>query len=303
MMNLVPILAVLAAPVLLTDCNEKSVIIEPATERVADHIGAALPYDLDAPVYNVSLSRDLKEISGLTYSTASNHLLSINDEKGYIYKLDPANGKIVDRIHFGKSSDYEGIAYHSGDIYVVESNGNITAVDEASKKRKTKFKTKLSRKNDIEGIAFNALDTSLLLCAKAQGSIKKKSGKKKSIFKLDPMTEKIDENPVIHVDLSQASKSIAIDTQISNYQNLRIGKFSPSGIAIHPESQDIYVLSSRGKLLVVFDQKGGLKGVHFLKEEQHAQPEGICFGPDNTLYISNEGRAGKASLKSYSFLK
>ena len=67
--------------------------------------------------------------------------------------------------------------------------------------------------------------------------------------------------------------------------------FAPSGIAKHPVTGFYYVLSSVGRLLVICDDAGNLEHVHFLKSKVFIQPEGICFAPDGTMFISNEGRS------------
>jgi uncharacterized protein YjiK len=36
-----------------------------------------------------------------------------------------------------------------------------------------------------------------------------------------------------------------------------------------------------------------------LRSKVHAQPEGICFSPDGTLYISNEGDGGDATILQF----
>jgi len=272
-----------------------------ANSDTKNHLGPALPYHLEMPTSDFTLIRDLQEISGLTYSTKTDYLLAVNDEKGYIYCLNPTTAKVEDRIDFGKSNDYEGIAYHDGLIYVVQSNGNLTAVDEKAKKRKDKWKTKLSRKNDVEGLVYNPANMSLLLAAKGAGEINKKGGSEKSIFHYDLTKNKLDKTPLWSMNLQEdISPLLASENyELTNYQMSRIKEFSPSGIAIHPSTREIYILSSRGKLLITIDLSGQLTRVHFLQERKYAQPEGICFGPDQTLYISNEGRAGKARLYSF----
>lgn len=69
--------------------------------------------------------------------------------------------------------------------------------------------------------------------------------------------------------------------------------FKPSGIAVHPKSNDIYIIGSVGKMMVVLNHTGEIKNLIPLNPKIFWQPEGICFSPDGDLYISSEGR-GKA---------
>ena len=75
--------------------------------------------------------------------------------------------------------------------------------------------------------------------------------------------------------------------------------FKPSGIAIHPNSRDVYVISSAAKCLIVLNDKGDLKSAHHLPRSIFRQPEGITFDDDLNLYISNEGQDKKANLLKF----
>ncbi len=75
--------------------------------------------------------------------------------------------------------------------------------------------------------------------------------------------------------------------------------FQPSGIAIHPKTGNIYVLGSVGNLLLVFSREGEMLAIIDLKSKVHPQPEGICFDPDGTLYISNEGDEGEGTILKF----
>ena len=253
-------------------------------------------YRFNSPDNTFSLARDLQEISGLTYSPLFDKLLTINDEKGYIYFLNPNNAQIEGRIDFGRPEDYEGIAYYDGLIYVVESNGDINVVDEETENVVSTYKTSLSRKNDVEGICYNIETSTLLLAAKGSGALQTTDHTFRSIFELDPFNEKIKDKPYLKVNLVEEIENLASGNFNIGTNTSRLKKFAPSGIAVHPTSNHIYILSSKGKMLAIFDQKGALQELVYLDKSIHAQPEGICFGKNETLYISNEGRAGKGKI-------
>jgi len=77
----------------------------------------------------------------------------------------------------------------------------------------------------------------------------------------------------------------------SNY-NKNNPEFSlgPSGIAVDPINNDIYVISSVGKVMLVFDHTAKLKDIIKLQKSIFVQPEGISFDSKGNLYISNEGK-------------
>ena len=44
--------------------------------------------------------------------------------------------------------------------------------------------------------------------------------------------------------------------------------------------------------MAVFSHDGSLKNFQLIDRNILLQPEGICFAPDGTLYISTEGKPG-----------
>lgn len=266
--------------------------------------GFEIPYKFNNPSLTMKLERELTEISGLTYSTANDMLVSINDEDGSIFMLDPMSGAILDQFEFAKDDDYEGVATHNGIIYVVESNGNIKVVNEKSKKKVAEYDDKLSRKNDVEGICYDPQSNTLLLAAKGDSREDGNKKDEKAIFSMDIGTGVIAKDPIytmnIYDDLKKLEANYISKNTITNLSiNSRIKKFGPSGIAIQPRTGNIYLLSSLGKTLVILAPNGETKAAIFLKNSLHIQPEGITFDPEGNLYISNEGRSGKGVVYKY----
>ena len=79
----------------------------------------------------------------------------------------------------------------------------------------------------------------------------------------------------------------------------RLKEFAPSGIAVHPQTKNLYILSHKGRLLVVMDQQAEIEKIYFLDYNIHRQPEGICFDDQNRLYIGNESNEGAPVIYRY----
>ena len=75
--------------------------------------------------------------------------------------------------------------------------------------------------------------------------------------------------------------------------------FSPSGIAIHPMTGEMFVLSTAGRLLVVLSPEGEIVRIERMKKSLQPQPEGICFDSDGSLFIASEGDGGTALISKY----
>lgn len=260
-----------------------------------------IPFDLSSPDTLFTLSRQLYEISGLSMHPNGN-LITINDEKGEYYILDPLSGKILEEYDFGKKDDYEAVATVDNILFIVESNGNIKKIDLLQNKKIDEFDTYLSGRNNVEGACYYPETNSLLLACKEE--MENEDDYKRGVYSFNLANEKLDEKPFVVLDLReqiQELKPYKLSNNIIIRLNTsqRIRSFAPSAIDIDPCNGDIYILSSRGRLLVVLNYLKELEAVYFLHHRYFGQPEGLTFDRDGNMYISNEARSRKANLQFF----
>lgn len=269
-------------------------------------------YDLSEPDNKVLLENELKEISGLTFGKGYQNLYTVNDEEGRIFVLNKEGGGIVEKIPFGKKGDYEGIEIVGESIFVVKSSGTILELDTTKQDVKHKYNTSLKPSNDVEGLGFNKIDSSLLLACKAAAGIEKEIKDSRAIYKFDLTGRKLQEEPFLLISDEQIISFLRKhapkrdnDLQSAYFKKLlkRAVYFSPSGIAVHPETHNIYILSAVSKLLLVVDQSNRIQHFVFLNNNLFQQPEGICFAQNGDMLISNEGAKGKANILTIKNLK
>ncbi len=267
-----------------------------------------LSYDLSQPAAVFSLSDSLQEISGLAMGPSGEWLAAVNDEDGIIFLLSPLTGAILRQVPFADKGDYEGIEVVGTDAWVVKSSGTLYKVAEflSEDRTVTRYKTRLGKSNDVEGLCFDESRAGLLLGCKGWGTDGPDSLVRKSVFCFDLGTTELWAHPVLSVHGSdmdrltghseEPQKPVAGGTLPTDLPEPVRTDFHPSGIAIHPVSGDRYILSSQGKRLAVVDPSGALLGMVRLDKKVLPQPEGICFAADGTLYIASEGKKGKALL-------
>ncbi len=266
------------------------------------------PYNLSKPDHTSRLSNKLVEISGLSLSPDGQSLIAVNDELGKIFYLDKNNGEIIRTVKFGKGRDYEGIEAVGNKIYVVENNGTIHKVSKLAKEdpNTKSFDTKLNSKYDVEGLAFDSNKNRLLLACKGKPGDGKELKGSRTIYAFDLNENKLIDDPVYVINRETIGKYFATDNISQKLVNLFVPEqgssaFAPSGIAIHPETSDICIISSVGKLFIILNPDGKILHMEKLESAIFKQPEGICFDKNGTLYISTEGKGGKAKL--YQFLQ
>lgn len=249
----------------------------------------ALPYEFDRPSRSFVLPDELVEISGLTV-LPEGHLATIQDEDGIVYVLSPDSGAVEARLPFGEKGDYEGITWLGDRGYVLRSDGTVVELTGSisDMRQVATHETPLHRKNDAEGLGFDRVRGRLLIACKDDPG----SGlgdDQRAIYSFDPVRGELSSEPAYVIDRKEVEKYL-----------YRGETFKPSGIAVHPGSGDVYVLSALSQAIAVLaGEGGGLKAVQPLQKDVFEQPEGLAFLPNGTLYIASEGEVGPPMLYEF----
>ncbi len=273
----------LGAALLLAGCGSSS---QKPTQPPVETIAAAfsLPYELTAPSDTYKLPAELREISGLTYYT-DGQLLCVQDEEAVVYVFDLAKKRVVKNFGFGGYGDFEGIEYVDGEVYVLESNGNLFRFKPESTTI-GRTKTDLPGKTEVEGLGYDPKTKRLLMAVKEGGS----SSSDKAVYSFDLL-----------------NKAVYRDMQLNDEQLIGAGidpkTYKPSGIAVHPLTGDWYVLTSAGKRLLITNRQAKIRFSVALDAKQFRQPEGICFAPNGDLFIASEGAGKKGYILRFAYKK
>lgn len=243
-------------------------------------------YKLNEPSAVWEMPEVLNEISGIEIIN-NQEMICHNDEDGnlFVYGL---HSKIVEKtIPFAKNGDYEDVAIKGNTAFVLQSDGTIFEVQNYLDIPKTiKHKTFLTEDDNAEGLFFDAEKNRLLVACKENSKEKKGKGTKYVYeFLLDENT--LNPNPILTISQNDiGSKS----------------QFSPSGIAIHPITKNIFVITSAGKMMAEFSLQGKLLNVFDLDYPHFQQPEGISFSKMGDLFISNEAKGNNANILKFNSL-
>lgn len=263
-------------------------------------------YVFSDPDDTFTLDGELEEISGLTLMD-DGLLGAIQDEEGLLYLLDPTSGEVVDRREFGKDGDFEGIELGGGRLFILRSDGKLYIFDEWSDGgfAGDSYDVDLVKGCDAEGVAYDEARERLLIACKERAG--KDLDDMKAIFAYDPETHELDEEPayLLDTDVFQASLdehpvNEAVQSVLSDHVDL--SGLKPSGLAFHPVTGNLFVVSSVTKVILRLDGTGDVEAMWALPEELFAQPEGIAFSPNGDMYVSNEsGGGGSPTLMRFRY--
>ena len=263
-----------------------------------ERAGTAIGYNINKYKEKYILGKELKEISGLSYYK-KNQLACVEDENGKVYIYNLKTKEVTQTVKFGKKGDYEGVETIGEEVYVLRSDGTIFnfSMQDAPDVETVTWKTPLSSKNDVEGLGFNRAARHLLLACKEKSKIDDVKSKGKAIYSFD--TKKKHLLPKPFLDIKAGTLNYFLESQSGKFKKIK--EFKPSAVAIHPKTRQTFVIASVGKVLVVLNKAGQLEKVAPLDPKIYKQPEGICFAPNGTMYISSEGQDGKGYILEFPY--
>ncbi|MFN8303932.1 MAG: SdiA-regulated domain-containing protein [Saprospiraceae bacterium] len=254
-----------------------------------------LPYNLKSPQVIHRLSApELKEFSDLSPTERPDELLAIADERGEAFFLD-TTGKILRRVLFRDKGDFEGIEMVGQCIYALKSDGDIFEIGcwDQAKSTVNTYETVLTKKDDTEGLCFDPDRKALLVACKGDP----KSDTLRGIFAFDLKKKTLNPKPVYTIDPKEVNR--LAPWQADEKQDF----FSPSAIAIRPLTNDVYVISTALKRLIVLDYRtGAIKYADYLDKQILPQPEALSFDRNGNLYIGSEGKGGDGLLLRFDII-
>ncbi|SDG36383.1 SdiA-regulated domain-containing protein [Chitinophaga filiformis] len=248
-----------------------------AFNREDKQYGSPKGYNLAEPTrYRVRQS--MQEISGIVLAPDEHHILSINDEEGKIYSIDVNTDRAYPTSKFDRSGDYEDLATSGSDWFVLKSNGHLYHIHGmfTDTVDATHYKLSLPGKREFESLYFDARDSSLIAICKTCDEDKREGFTTAYRFRLNTM--EYDTTPAFRINVADIARLTGGD----------VGRFRPSGAAVHPIEHRLYIVSAINRLLVITDLDGKVQEAYNLQRRRFPQPEGISFTANGDMYISNE---------------
>lgn len=249
--------------------------------------GFTFPFDLSKASDTYELPRDLKEVSGLTWFDDC-HLACVEDESGRIYIFDLESGEVTDKYDFEGPGDFEGLVKVGEEIWVARSDGRLFRYTPGGSTKY--YDTPLDKDCNLEGLEWQRSKNRLLLACKGAAHDSITAGYadlkgKQVIYGFDLETKEMDLNPAYIIDPQELPEK-------SRTGKKKKKKFRPSGVAVHPETGDVYLIAHKGKLMMVLSEDGQQQWIQRMDSRLLPQPEGICFTPDGKLFLASEGDGG-----------
>lgn len=239
---------------------------------------SSLKYNFQKPDSVYEMPDLLREISGIALAN-NESAYCIQDELGSIFTYSFSEKEITNSLRFTDIGDFEDIAINGNKIYVLRSDGNLIVYDLANKKIINQVMLQTNALN-VEGIFYK--DAYLYIVCKE--ALITGSEYERIVYRTS--SNNLNKTEVfLTIDLVELFDFIQM-----NYPELKISEFlfNPSAVAIHPETNEMYILSASDRFLAIFKDKQ-LKNIIPLSADIYYKPEGLFFFQNGDLLISSEG--------------
>lgn len=269
-------------------------------------------YQLNAPAKTFKLEKKLREISGLA-CYKDEFLCAVQDEQGNLYQLSKKNGAVKHKVDFSADGDYEGLACYQDRLFALRADGVLFELEdwEDEKKAQTRvINTNLGEINDTEGVAYDPRTQQLWIACKGSAQIGQSVHQERGVYAYDLALDSFYTTPVFTISRKQVYRYIKQHLKTSPHYSFYKKLFKkakpdlplqPSAIAIHPITEDIYLLCAVGNSLIVLRRDFSIRHLYYLSSKLFEQPEGMTFDSKGNLYISSEGVKKKARIHYFPY--
>ena len=244
----------------------------------------------DKPIARWVLPPQLDEISGLALGP-NGRLFAVVDETATVFEIDYRRGVILKEFALGEPPvqvDIEGLAIVGETFFLVSSGGKLYESAEGADSgsvQYTEYETGLGDLCEVEGLAYRAPDRSLLLACK--NPRKKRLKDKVAVYRWPLPEGPLDSMPVLLLDAGPLQAA-------GDLKDL-----SPSGMDVDAATGSLIFVAGPERQLFQLTPEGRMEFIRALPGRIHPQPEGVVFGPDGTLIVSDEAARGEAAITVY----
>ena len=263
-------------------------------------------FNFAEPEFIHSLPFELREISGIT-PYIDGTMACIQDEEGIIYIYDMSSNSIIDQIPFAERGDFEGLTKVDSTFYILRSDAQLFAVTRSNDSVIVNSNRLSIHAWDNEALCYDQRDNRLLLTPKSKIGKGPEFKGQRAIYEISLETGKLNPIPVFTVQVDDIlSYALENNIPLPKKEASKITdsidyflKFKPSSIAVHPKTNDVYVISAIDHTMAIFEKNGKLINFMTLDPVLFNKPEGMTFLANGDLIVTNEGQMGTPTLLKF----
>jgi hypothetical protein len=221
----------------------------------------------------------------------STHLVGIEPINGSVFLIDLNSNSISRQLSLGAEFQFVDISRMDSTLILLDSESKVHFL--LPPYDSTSYVSRNETKENFitSGICFHQSTKRLFLLSEVQETGEGQTSCFLYSFNLNK--RQLKEEPLFEIN-SSAIETFALNNNLPLPKNkvsfcgdsLEGLTFNPSAIAIHPKTNEIYVLSSDDRSLVVYNQFGEVVNFTTLNAKLFSKPTGMTFQDNGDLLIT-----------------
>lgn len=222
----------------------------------------------------------------------STHIIGINTMNGNVVLIDLNSNSISSQLSLSSKFNFVDISRMDSTLILLDSDSKVHFLLPPYDSTSLISMNETKENFPTSGICFHESSKRLFLLSEVQElqegqiscflyafNLNNRQFKEEPLFEIN--TSAI-ETFALNNNLPLPKKTLSFDGD-----TLEGLSFNPSAIAVHPKTNEIYVLSSDDRSLVVFNQFGEVKNFTTLDAVLFSKPTGMTFQDNGDLLITN----------------
>ncbi|MFM2038526.1 MAG: hypothetical protein RL432_1465 [Bacteroidota bacterium] len=151
---------------------------------------------------------------------------------------------------------------------------------------------------ESSALCFHKPTKRIIFCApKEEGE-----GRQRALYYYSLSKQRYHEEPIFCFDADEViafldRDNVLVSQVVRRKTRKSIPEVLPNAIAVHPKTNDFYMLSSKERLLMVFSPFGEILDVTYLEDHVYLNPTDLHFNAQGDLIIANEIKNGISLVK------
>ncbi len=248
-------------------------------------------FDLIHPTEVNLLPMGVSSFSDLT-SMDSTHLVGIEPNSGDVVFLDLIDYSISSKLSLGSDHKFVAVSKIDSTLILMDSESKVYFL--LPPYDVNSFASSINTKENFNsvGICLHQSTKRLFLISEVQ---EKEEGQFSSfLYAFNLNRNQLKDEPIFEIN-STDIETFALNNNLSlpitfvtnSGDTIQGLDFNPSAIAVHPKTNEIYILSSTDRSLIVYNQFGEIVNYTTLDSSIFPKPTGMTFQENGDLLISN----------------
>lgn len=276
-----------------------------AKELKKSAYNSTLPYDFLKPTKIIELDETLKEISGISV-VGDTAVFCVQDELGAVFHVNLGDNSMSSVGRFTDIGDFEDLEVVGDSVVVLRSDGSLFSFDFVNFKGKSNQVMLNVPCMNLEGLFYDSKTKKFIVTCKEPSLERRPSSEKQKKQEIAMNAEQeravysFDKNTIVKPEKIFSVKIGEIRNLVNHLYGMKVECFNPSAIAIHPITNETYILSSDQRMIAVYNGTS-LKSVFLLPPEDYYKPEGLDFLSNGDMILCSEGEK-KGALQGQIFV-